>query len=347
MKRIDQLDGLRTIAIVAVFLNHAFRARLLWAGVDLFFILSGFLITGILIRGRETGIGGYFKHFYERRARRILPPLVMLLLVTTLLFGTGWMRHWYLYPFAMNFSVFIGSSMPDTHSMLWSLAVEEQFYLVWPFAIYLLSERAIGWTAGTLMVLAPLLRWAVTGYITYPLIVYELTPFRMDLLAAGALVALLWKHHREKVERYGAYGLVPTGLALGSLVWLSRLANFKTTSNTPEANVVIYEMTLIASLGVVLWALSGRWVWMLTWGPVRYLGRISYSVYLIHLTALIALTHWISNENRAVAVAAAVSVVYAAISWHLVEKPILFWKPRSRVRVEAVADERAITAPEG
>ena len=74
MKRISQLDGVRGLAILAVFLHHALKIKLLWMGVDLFFILSGFLITGILLSAKGQKLGSYFAHFYSRRARRILAP---------------------------------------------------------------------------------------------------------------------------------------------------------------------------------------------------------------------------------------------------------------------------------
>ena len=89
-KRIEQLDGIRTVAIAAVFIHHTLHVKLLWMGVDLFFILSGFLITGILIGNKSQSIGRYFGHFYERRARRILPPYALLLVVTSVIFGLAW-----------------------------------------------------------------------------------------------------------------------------------------------------------------------------------------------------------------------------------------------------------------
>ncbi|WP_051978746.1 acyltransferase family protein [Edaphobacter aggregans] len=101
--RISQLDGVRTIAILTVVLNHAFSIKLLWIGVDLFFILSGFLITGILLKHKKYPLGRYFKGFYSRRVRRILPPYALLMIVTTILFGTAWMKHAYLYVLLMNF----------------------------------------------------------------------------------------------------------------------------------------------------------------------------------------------------------------------------------------------------
>src|ERR1700721_1022099 len=118
---------------------------MLWVGVDLFFILSGFLITGILINAKSRSLGSYFGPFYERRARRILPPYLLLLLVSSLLFGIGWARHWYLYIFLMNMLAPFGVDHLRSLNVLWSLAVEEQFYLFWPFVVYMLPEEGIAW----------------------------------------------------------------------------------------------------------------------------------------------------------------------------------------------------------
>jgi peptidoglycan/LPS O-acetylase OafA/YrhL len=97
LQRISQLDGARGVAILAVFLNHALNAKLLWMGVDLFFILSGFLITGVLLNAKQHSLRGYFAKFYARRARRILPPYLLTLLMASLFFGFAWTRHWYTF----------------------------------------------------------------------------------------------------------------------------------------------------------------------------------------------------------------------------------------------------------
>jgi peptidoglycan/LPS O-acetylase OafA/YrhL len=342
-KRIGQLDGVRTLAIGAVFLHHAFGVKLLWAGVDLFFVLSGFLITGILIGAKGKKLGSYFGHFYERRARRILPPYLMLLVANSLLFGIAWMHRWYLYVFLMNFIVALQVPDPKAFDVLWSLAVEEQFYLIWPRVVFFLSETAIAWTAGGLVLLAPVLRWYFTPFFFTHWPVYTLTPFRMDLLAAGALLAILWRHKRGWIERYGGYGpLFTLGSGVG-LVLLGRLPNFSTFANSSEANVWIYELCLIASVGIIVWALSGRYVGVLRWGPMMYLGRISYAIYLIHLLVLMLVGKYVGSGVGPGMLAAGISVGYAAVSWRYFEAPILFWKPRTRVRAEAEADERAIT----
>src|SRR5580698_6766214 len=121
MKRIRQLDGVRALAILAVFSHHAFKAKLLWMGVDLFFVLSGFLITGVLMGMKRHTIGSFFRRFYARRARRILPPYLLLLCLATVFLGTGWLHFWYLYILLTNFILPMNIPHPIAFDPLWSL----------------------------------------------------------------------------------------------------------------------------------------------------------------------------------------------------------------------------------
>lgn len=314
---------------------------MLWAGVDLFFILSGFLITGILIGAKERKLGDYFGHFYSRRARRILPPYALLLVITSILFGLAWARHWYLYFFLMNTIVPHGVSSPVSLTVLWSLGVEEQFYMLWPFAVYFLSEQAIGWVAGGLIVVAPMLRWLCTPTFQMHWNIYMLTPFRMDLLAMGALLAVVWRSHRDKIERYGVFGPLISMAAICVLFVLAQKPNFSTSANTRESNVFVYELTLIACTGIILWALGGRFVGVLRWPPICYLGRISYSIYLIHLTVLLVVNRYVGSHALVAAISAPLIVGYAALSWHFFEKPLLYGKTKNEVLPDV--DEEAIT----
>jgi peptidoglycan/LPS O-acetylase OafA/YrhL len=323
VKRIVQLDGIRAIAIAAVFVNHTFQVRMLWMGVDLFFILSGFLITGVLIDHKDQTLRGYFGHFYGRRVRRILPPYLLLLCVGMILYGIWWLRHWYLYVFLMNFLAPLGIVRPGQLDLLWSLAVEEQFYLAWPFAVYFLNEKHLVRLGVGLMVAAPILRWACTPWFSTQWAIYMLTPFRMDTLAAGALMAIAWRKYRSKFERFGQYGLILSAVSLAVLMALSRLPGFSTHANTRAANVWIYELTLTACAGTLLWALSGRGIRLLTLPPVTYLGRISYSVYLIQLVVIIEVEKYLHREVTVAFAVAVISLLYASCSWHFLEKPIL------------------------
>src|ERR1700733_10018265 len=117
--RITQLDGLRAIAIIAVFWHHAFETKLAWMGVDLFFILSGFLITDILIRSCHRRILAYLGSFYGRRIRRILPPYFLLLAITCVLFGAWWLKSWYYYLGFMNLLPITHVKFPDSLAILW------------------------------------------------------------------------------------------------------------------------------------------------------------------------------------------------------------------------------------
>ena len=210
------LDGLRGTAILAVLVCH--YASLLprtpavglleigWAGVDLFFVLSGFLITGILLDARGTP--NYFRNFYARRALRIFPLYYGFLVVTLLVslvvrLAPGashegirhlWAAQPSLWTYTVNYWIPTQTGWNPWSEMvipLWSLSVEEQFYLVWPLVVCRLSERGlvrlcVGIVAGAL-----LLRLSLTAAGVDWSWLYFVTPARADSLAAGALLALL------------------------------------------------------------------------------------------------------------------------------------------------------------
>jgi peptidoglycan/LPS O-acetylase OafA/YrhL len=330
--RIMQLDGLRAFAVLAVFFSHALRSQLLWSGVDLFFILSGFLVTGILLerRGQNT-LNRYLAYFYERRVRRILPPYLVLLGLTSIVFGIDWIKHWYLFIFLMNTTHFLKFGRHYCLGVLWSLAVEEQFYLLWPFAVYLLSESALAWLAGSLVLTAPFLRWIATAYSPGHWHVYTATPFRMDLLAAGALLAFVWRRQRAAIERFGGYGLALTCLAAIPLLLFSRYPWFQPAADSILVNVWLYELILFGYVGVLLWALSGRVVGILKLPPLVYVGRISYTLYLVHDTVITIMRKHLHHYLAGTAIALAISLLSAAVSWHYLESPILQGKGSARV----------------
>jgi peptidoglycan/LPS O-acetylase OafA/YrhL len=256
MKRIPQLDGVRALAILAVFFHHAFHLKLLWMGVDVFFVLSGFLITGVLRGAKHRSLSGFFAHFYSQRGRRILAPYLLWLVVASLLFGVAWAKHWYLYILLTNLLLPLHIPRPIAFDPLWSLAVEEQFYLVWPFAVYFLSERRLRWLALALIAGAPVLRGTLHFQQHWP--IYTLTPFRMDLLAAGALLWLEWERDREKIiRRGGRVGVLLIAAGLAGL-GLMALNGISTDGNTRLGNVGIYESSLLICVGFLLYALAGE-----------------------------------------------------------------------------------------
>lgn len=323
--RIVQLDGLRAIAILSVFVHHALRVPLLWIGVDLFFVLSGFLITGILLH-RKSQDRSYLSYFYERRARRILVPYVGLLLVLSCLFGIKWMQHWYWYAFfATNLAGALQQVGHESLQPLWSLGVEEQFYLVWPIVVLAVPEKLLARIAVGIMLTAPLVRALATPLFSTHFPIYFLTPFRMDLLCAGALVAILWRKRPLLFQRFRlqAHACVITTVLL--LFCVSRYPQYRTGSNTVLANAFLYSIVLLLVTSVLFIALSGRGVFcdILRWPALGYIGVVSYSMYLIHMSAIILSQQLFTNRVVSFFVSLIATVLYATFTWYGFEKRLL------------------------
>ncbi|PTB22595.1 acyltransferase [Trinickia symbiotica] len=322
--RIVQLDGVRAVAVLAVFLTHALGVSL-WMGVDLFFVLSGFLITGILLE-RKKRKQSYFGYFYARRARRILPPYVMLLVLSSLLFGVGWLTHWWWYAFfATNIGYAFGESGNPGFGVLWSLAIEEQFYLVWPVIVWFVSERKLAVVAGAGIVIAPVLRAAATPFFDSFWPIYFLTPFRMDLLCAGALLAILLRRRPDLPERLSIVAWATLVGTLAVLAWLHQ--NFATIrdANEPFWNAALYTLTLLMSTAVVMLALRKQGVVarVLSNPVLVYIGTISYTIYLAHVSFIGLAWRMDLGRYESALAAAAATLAYASASWFLIEKRLV------------------------
>ena len=326
--RITRLDGLRACAVLAIFASHAFTIRMLWIGVDLFFVLSGFLITGVLLDLKHRDLKGYFSHFYERRARRILPPYVILLAIVSVVFGLKWVHHWYMYFGLMNYLVVLQNTKFLPLIPLWSLAVEEQFYLVWPFVVYYVSEKKLPYVLGGLLVLAPVLRVLAIPYDTSHQLVYMGTPFRMDCLAMGSLLTFVWRTRGDVIRKYGFLGLIPVALTPAVMMQLSKLGGFSVWEPSWRSHVVTYEVALAAATGAFLWGLGGRFTGILTSRAFQFLGRISYSFYLIHFSSLLFFERYVQSRVGIAALGMVFSLGYAWASWVWVERPILAGRAR-------------------
>jgi peptidoglycan/LPS O-acetylase OafA/YrhL len=206
-RRIGELNGLRAFAILAVLVakllfNPAVPGRLdaavpgivrfvgehCWLGVDLFFVLSGYLITRILVESRGTRT--YFRDFWWRRALRILPVYLAVLVVFAFAYGIHGYERWFLMclTFCMNFAGVGGVPHPDGGGPFWSLAVEEQFYLIWPFVVLFAPRRVLVGLATALVVVEPVARYFTVAHLGPD--AFDLTWCRSDGLALGALVAL-------------------------------------------------------------------------------------------------------------------------------------------------------------
>ena len=255
MKRVPQLDSIRALAILAVFFHHAFRVKMLWMGVDLFFILSGFLDYRSFDQRKASHNRRLFRALLCTARSQNSRALLAYAGARELFFGISWMRHWYLYILLTNLLLPLNIPHPLALDPLWSLAVEEQFYLVWPFAVYFLDERYLRRLLLLLIVLAPVFRGLLHFQNHWP--IYTLTPFRMDLLASGALLWLEWQRDRFGIERWGAK--IGPMLVISGLTGLAVLArsHISTDGNTRFGNVFIYEFSLFICFGFMLYALSG------------------------------------------------------------------------------------------
>jgi peptidoglycan/LPS O-acetylase OafA/YrhL len=344
------LDGLRALAVAAVI---AYHEQFGWApggllGVGVFFTLSGYLITDLLL-GQWAASGRVnLGDFWLRRARRLLPALFVMLAVVTAwvtladrarLASLRWpaaaaasyWSNWYL--IASSQSYFARFAPPQPLDHLWSLAVEEQFYLIWPWLLLLgllcLRGRrptAVRWLALPTLGLAA--ASTVAMLLLYqpgvdPTRVYEGTDTRAFGLLIGAALAMTWPSRhasgaagrsRRLLDLAGVAGLV----VIGVMIW--RVGQY-----SPFAYRGGLVLLSLATAAVVAAAAcpAGLVSRMLGWGPLRWIGVRSYGIYLWHYPVIVLTSPAFAGEDlpRA-ALQIAASVVLAALSWRFVEEPV-------------------------
>jgi peptidoglycan/LPS O-acetylase OafA/YrhL len=290
LRHMPQLDGLRAIAVSMVVWSHSmgkaynylFQMGIGTLGVELFFVLSGFLISGILLdisqNAKSNGERRFgWKQFYIRRFLRIF-PLYYVVLLLAVLFNASDIRNRWLWHLAYlsNFYFFRGNSFGGADSHFWSLSVEEQFYLVWPSIIFFIPRKTYGITIFLLIIAAPISR-AIAGpmhWYTTETHFHLLTPPNLDTLGVGALLA-----YAERTPRFPRPYL---GIGLLSLGISGLLVTCLTTWG-----VGLKDTFCAFIFGWFVWKSSrgfnGLFGRFLCWSPIAYLGKISYGVYLIHM----------------------------------------------------------------
>lgn len=371
---LPQLDGLRGIAILGVLLFHFDSANVGWAGlsfhvgafdlgwtgVTLFFVLSGYLITGILLAAK--GAPHYFRDFYARRALRIFPAYYAMLLLAFALANTlsaldtaGAGREWPFYVFYVsNYWLGMNDGRTPMSQLLgptWTLSIEEQFYLIWPLIVGALTRRALAALCIALVVASPLLRWSLMQATGDPTFTSFALVSNFDGLALGALIAALRGDPRFGRWIVPGTGLVlagVSGLALAALVAANGSRFFSDARFWMSATgCLLFFPSLVASFfaGVLVIALTSRssMVKLLCFRPLVGLGRVSYGVYLYHMPVNFVLTRlvWTSvflpipgNEPPAALVALlyiarhAVTILVAVVSYRFLERPFLELKSR-------------------
>lgn len=300
--RVPELDGIRAIAVWMVLIAHIFygwvpsnhnfspipRFVMLvighgWLGVDLFFILSGFLITGILLNSKERP--DYFRNFYARRFLRIMPLYFAVVLVFYFCY-TRYRDYFVLSTlFAANLANLFNIREPHGPGVFWSLAVEEHFYLLWPLLVYVLDRRKLTMLAISIVVLTPVARGiAVAHGMSIDGAVYEYSWFRFDGLALGALMAVWVRSSHACLRNSFRLAALLVGLAVLITIIGAPFGLLHTQGVLGTALRFTQAQFSFASFLLVALTLQGTW---LTTGLRSFLARLSgslsYSVYLIHL----------------------------------------------------------------
>lgn len=329
-KYIPQFDYLRGIAVLVVMLFHASHdvqsfpmARYVefgWTGVDLFFVLSGFLITGILLDTREQN--GYFTNFYARRILRIWPlyfALLGIMFIAVPVVAPRWSAAamgsakpaWPFVLFIQNLA--IPHAITGPLSATWSLAIEEQFYFAWPLLIWLLPRKAIQRLAIAIVICSPLLRLGLTLAHAH-VSMYFNTFTRLDGLAVGSFLSITLRDAAAKTVKRWALTSLPIALVCAIII---------------EQTWIRYSAIAIAAGAIV--SLS----FFVTFKSrfVLYTGRISYGLYLLHLATFGLATkpelrrHYphapVFNDMVYLIVGLMLSYGLASLSWFLFESQIL------------------------
>jgi peptidoglycan/LPS O-acetylase OafA/YrhL len=337
--RIKQLDGLRTIAVFLVLLTHHGMLSFGWTGVDLFFVLSGFLITGILRKDRENPF--FWRSFYTKRATRILPPVIIAIIVANFFEG-----HFAIASLGYLFfcSNFLAMQPPPLSvgslDSFWSLAVEEHFYLFWPFAVRFLSRDRLLKLSVAILIGEPLLRlvatpifWRLFGHHgEWDSPIFLLTPFRIDGLAAGSLLALLLEDGRcpQVVKRWSGYSaLASLSLFLGlSAVFHS----FRRGADSMQFNSLGYSLIVLIAFSALAYLVTNpdSLFSRILASPIPvFVGGISYGVYLYQefvLEVSIQLAHTDRyHSGKLLPIDLLIVVAWAALSFYVIEKPIIAW----------------------
>lgn len=343
-----QLDGLRTFAVAAVLLQHfvgfenlpGVLGRMPWGnmGVKLFFVLSGFLITRILLRSRDavdaSQISGWFaaRQFYIRRFLRIF-PLYYFVIAVCVAINLQPVREilWWLVTYTVNIYAAIQGKWMDYFAHLWSLAVEEQFYLVWPWFMLFAPRKRLVFIMLGMVAMGLGWRWYAYRFGYNYLAISHFTLACLDTLGLGSLLA--WLHHsvipKATIQKYLTRLVLPFALLGGAVVFV--LADNRIFW-TPS--IVFFE----TFTGLIFcWLVSGATLGfrgvggaLLESRPMVYCGKISYGIYVYQPFAGSLLKLFCDRIGFPLQqpgwlnlfLVSATSVLMASVSWYLLEQPI-------------------------
>lgn len=319
MKRIPSLDGLRAISIIFVVLSHMSKSghapRIFFqfaaTGVSIFFVISGYLITSILLREREHAGTINLREFYIRRAYRIFPAAFVFMAVAIVVFWPQF--RWYHIAAGLLYVANYDLTRPWVFGHLWSLSIEEQFYFLWPGVLKLWYRHRVAIVVGVLLS-APLwkaamlyfkARWGLWAF-----------PALADNLAIGCLLAVF----APRLPRVKPYWAVVMAVAAMGVQFFPA----ENTARTLLLLFVLKPIFYISIAGVLLHVVQTPYR-SLNWGPVVWLGQISYSLYLWQ-EPFCADRHMRSGYLVFAAIAC------ACLSYYFIERPMLRVRERRSLR---------------
>ncbi|MBC7978286.1 MAG: acyltransferase [Myxococcales bacterium] len=355
---IGELDGLRGIAILLVMIHRMvprtdtgtpWPIEAGWAGVDLFFVISGFLIAGILIDSREEP--DYFRNFYARRVLRIFPLFYLfvggMLLVFPLTNGNfleqAGSPAWYLLQLGNLPEAVLGRDPPYWLAPVWSLAIEEQFYLTFPLLVRWCDPTRLARWLTVIAVLALACRLVTTALVPgLDRMQYMFTLCRLDTIAIGCLLAVFvrserYQRWRPQLPRV----LVPVIAVSAAVLFATQLDR-----TTWFGRTLGYDVVAIGFAALVLLVLELRdrpATAALRVPPLRYLGKLCFGLYLLHrpadtlVLAVVERAGLDANRLAWLPVKIAVAVGLATLSWRIIERPFLRLKQRFSARTQPTA----------
>jgi peptidoglycan/LPS O-acetylase OafA/YrhL len=363
-KYFKSLDGIRGVTICLVMLGHYFRlygsdpsvVGFYWISIQMFFVQSGFLITTILLKSKNQPFRIYAREFFWRRMLRIFPAYFLYILLFVGLYFIFRkpedlpQRIPYLLTFTYNYTRLI----PDLNFNsiwfihFWSLAVEEQFYLIWPFLIYFLNKENLKRLIIALIVLAPFFRWGLGDYlinIGYPKemigeIVYAFTLSQFDAFAFGAAIPIFKLDNR--ITNPGKWAFLSTLaiILVGLLNYFSiRIEdpNFSLSSlglsvgrTENMQHVWSYSAINIMFLFVILYLIKSTYKGFFSFPPFVFMGKVVYGMYIYHFAILFGVYHlnklYLDNFLLSFIGAILISTILAYITYTYYEKKFLAWK---------------------
>ncbi|WP_269541303.1 acyltransferase family protein [Cerasicoccus fimbriatus] len=349
MKHKPKLDSLRAFAVTGVLIDHylpgsaiAHLLPLGSLGVQCFFVISGYLITAILLQAKDahTSSGKVLKSFFARRFLRIFPPYYAMLIVCLIL-GVGFSAEALISSIFYVFNIVEAANPQASYDYLghlWSLCIEEQFYLIWPWIVILIPSGKLFKISLGLIVFAVVSRWLLLNAGWDYISVRNLPTSQFDALIGGALLAQIEFNQQQKLGNWLNRNYRVLILAGVTLYAFSKLAPVI----PHQLGTLGYWATSVVFMGVVFWAAQptekpSLLSKVFQWKPLMYVGKISYGIYLYQFMSLLFLYKFISmtgiQESIAdswlfVALWTCFTLAIAAISWHCFERPILRLKAR-------------------